>query len=197
MPLCNGVRPLHEDMPRKDDLNVEIYTSNTTGPILSMLSRVTAEPEVARIDLENSMMRKGFLTAFGRKQLLDAVYGIEPDPNDHKNKRTGFTARAVDKDRFFRHHLGNKMLRGWMPGKRIKKGAGKHYENEGNARAYLYADVEEEDAKGSVLGQVPSMRGVAFDIALCVERFCHFALTEGEWAGVLFSQGAHACLDGR
>ena len=54
-------------MPHKDDGNVEIYTSNTTAPILSMLNKVTAEPEVLRNDLENSMMRKGLLTAFGRK----------------------------------------------------------------------------------------------------------------------------------
>lgn len=155
MPLCNGVRPLIEDMPHKDDGNVEIYTSNTTAPILSMLNKVTAEPEVLRNDLENSMMRKGLLTAFGRKQLLDAVYGIEPDPSDYKNKRTGFTGRASDKDRFFRHHLGNKVLRCWVPGKRVKKGAGLHYANEGNATAYVFADVEEEDAKdSSILGQV-------------------------------------------
>ena len=156
MPLCNGVRPsLHEDMPHKDDASVEIYTSNTTAPILSMLNKVTAEPEVARNDLENSMMRKGLLTAYGRKQLLDAVYGIEPDPDDYKSKRIGFTGRVSDKDRFFRHHLGNKVLKCWAPGKRVKKGAGLHYENEGNATAYLYADVEEEDAKDArILGQV-------------------------------------------
>ena len=142
-------------MPHKDDGNVEIYTSNTTAPILSMLNKVIAEPEVLRNDLENSMMRKGLLTAFGRKQLLDAVYGIEPDPSDYRNKRTGFTGRASDKDRFFRHHLGNKVLRCWVPGKRVKKGAGLHYANEGNATAYAFADVEEEDAKdSSILGQV-------------------------------------------
>ena len=157
MPLCNGVRPLYEDMPSRDGGgNVELFTSNTTAPILSILNQVTAEPEVARDDLENSLMRNGVLSALGRKQLLNAVYGKEPDPNDKHDQRTGFTGKNADKDRFFRQHLGNKVLRGWAPGRRVKKGAGIHYENEGNAKAYVYADIEVEDeAKAApMLGQV-------------------------------------------
>ena len=82
MPLCTGVRPWHEDMPSKDKgEHVELYTSNTTAPILSILRRISAEPEVARDDLENSLMRNKVLTALQRKQLLNAVYGNEPDEN--------------------------------------------------------------------------------------------------------------------
>ena len=101
-------------------------------------------------------MRNGVLSALGRKQLLNAVYGKEPDPNDKHDQRTGFTGKNADKDRFFRQHLGNKVLRGWAPGRRVKKGAGIHYENEGNAKAYVYADIEVEDeAKAApMLGQV-------------------------------------------
>ena len=60
---------------------MELYTSNTTAPILSILRRISAEPEVARDDLENSLMRNKVLTALQRKQLLNAVYGNEPDEN--------------------------------------------------------------------------------------------------------------------
>jgi len=85
MLLSNGVRPWHEDMPRKGGgEHVELYTSNTTASILSMLNKVTAEKEVAREDLENSIMRNHVITAFGRKQLLNAVYGKEPDPATRK-----------------------------------------------------------------------------------------------------------------
>jgi hypothetical protein len=141
-------------MPRKDNLgHVELYTSKTTEPILSILNRVTSEPEVARDNLENSLMRNGVLTAYGRKHLLNAVYGKEPDPNDYYDKRIGFTGKSADQDRFYRQHLGNKLLRGWVPGKIVKKG-GIHYENEGDLRAYEYGDVEEEDGKTVHVGQV-------------------------------------------
>jgi hypothetical protein len=160
MPICNGVRPLHEDMPSRNmGGNVELYTSNTTAPILSILNQVTAEPEVLRDDLENSLMRNRVLSALGRQQLLNAVYGREPDPTDFYDQRTGYTGKIADKDRFFRQHLGNKVLRGWVPGRRLKKGAGIHYENEGDFKAYEYADIEAEDESKNnpMLGQVTDL----------------------------------------
>ena len=158
MPLCTGVRPWIEDVPNKEvDARVELYTSNTTAPILSIMNRVSAEPAVPRLDLENSLMRNKVLTAFGRKQLLDGVYGREPDPKDYRDVRTGFTGKHADKDRFFRYHLGNKVVRGWVPGKRVRKGAGLHWENEGVKSAYEYADVEDEDGDAK-FGQGPATR---------------------------------------
>jgi len=156
MLLSNGVRPWHEDMPRKGGgEHVELYTSNTTASILSMLNKVTAEKEVAREDLENSMMRNRVITAFGRKQLLNAVYGKEPDPSNRHDRRTGFTGKLADKDKFFRHHLGTKLVRGWVGGNKLKRGSGIHYENEGNNQAYLYADRDEENDNGMLVpGQV-------------------------------------------
>ena len=47
------------------------------------------------------------------------------------------------------------MTRNWIPGKAIKKGAGIHYENEGNKKAYIYANVEKYDSEAThIFGQV-------------------------------------------
>ena len=51
-------------------------------------------------------MRNNVLTAYGRKKLLNAVYGKEPDPKDYYDQRIGFTGKNADKDKFFRQHLG-------------------------------------------------------------------------------------------
>jgi hypothetical protein len=51
------------------------------------------------------------------------------------------------------------VLRGWVPGRRLKKGAGIHYENEGDFKAYEYADIEAEDESKNnpMLGQVTDL----------------------------------------
>jgi hypothetical protein len=47
------------------------------------------------------------------------------------------------------------VTRNWIPGKAIKKGAGIHYENEGNKKAYIYANVEKYDSEVThIFGQV-------------------------------------------
>jgi hypothetical protein len=194
-------------MPCKDGTNdVELYTSNTTGPILSILDRVTAEPEISRDNLENSLMRNGVLTATGRKQLLNAVYGREPDPSDQKDRRTGFTGSKADKDRFFRHHLGNKVLRGWLPGKKLRMGSGLHYENEGDKNAYVYADIEDEDGKETmVLGQVEKQ--FVDPQPAPSHTFCSLAFPDTKLVGAFqltntgyvtegsLRQRAHTCMD--
>ena len=45
-----------------------------------------------------------------RLQILDALYGLEPDPTDPALKRIGLTGNQADKDRFLRKILGKKVV---------------------------------------------------------------------------------------
>ena len=71
MPLCNGIRPWHEEMPSAEGGGAQIqkFTSNTTEPINVILNSCTFDGPVLRDDLENSLMRMGY--ARGRKQVCD------------------------------------------------------------------------------------------------------------------------------
>jgi hypothetical protein len=127
MPLSNGVRPLIEDFPDKEAKKwvTMMHISETTPDVMNILKEEEEKPmpEVTREMLEKTPQNLTGQTKTARKQLMNAIYGLQGDSEDPWLKRMGMTGNQEDKAKFLQRTLGRKVTNLWNSGARVSKGS--------------------------------------------------------------------------